>query len=267
MERVEHMVDVDGGEVWAEEIGAGGGVAGGEVPLVLLHAAVGDSRLWDPVLPGLDGRYRVIRYDARGYGRSPKPGATYTQVGDLRAVLEHFGVRRAVVVGTSAGGATAISFALEEPERVAALGLLVPGVRGGEGLESPELLEEIGRLAMAQDMDGLVQLSLRVWGAAGVAPDALAAEALRSAIPAWFTTYGHDIPDPPVFERLGELGMPCTLLLGEKDQPEVVRFNEAVADRIPGCRLVRHPGCDHFPTLRAPDDIARLIVELYAEAG
>ncbi|MFI7410678.1 alpha/beta fold hydrolase [Streptomyces sp. NPDC049627] len=260
---MEQMVRVRDGEVWADDTGEARG-AGDGPPLVLLHPGVGDSRIWEPVLPALRERHRVIRYDARAFGRSPAPTTSYTQSEDLRSVLDHFGLDRAVLVGTSMGGKTAITFTLDDPGRVAALGLLVPGVSGYPDLESQELIEQIGKLAQAGDMDGLVALSLRAWGAAGTAPDTAAAEHLRAVIPAWFSSYGHEREDAPAFDRLGELSLPCALLLGEKDMPEVVRCNEEMAARIPGCRLVRLEDCDHFPTLRAPDAVVRLVAELCA---
>lgn len=60
------MVSVKDGEVWADDSGGDG------LPLVLLHPGVGDSSVWDKVMPRLVRRHRVIRYDARGYGRSPR---------------------------------------------------------------------------------------------------------------------------------------------------------------------------------------------------
>ncbi|MGI5455650.1 alpha/beta fold hydrolase [Streptomyces sp. CA-249302] len=257
---METMVHVDGGEVWADDTGGEG------IPVVLLHPGVADSRIWDPIAPALVDRHRVIRYDARGYGRSPAPTTSYSLAADLRTVLDHFGVRRAVLVGTSMGGGTAVNFALDEPDRVAGLALLVPGITGYPDLESPELTARIGELARAGDMDGLVTLSLSSWGTAGTAPDTEAAELVRAAVPAWFTTYGHQTEDPPAFPRLGELTMPCTLLLGEQDMPRTVRCNEAMAAAIPGCVLVRRPDCDHLPTLRAPEAARELVLDLYARA-
>ena len=55
----ETIIAVDGGDVWADDSGGDG------PPLVLLHPGVGDSRIWEPVLPALTASYRVIRYDAR----------------------------------------------------------------------------------------------------------------------------------------------------------------------------------------------------------
>lgn len=258
---METIVKVDGGEVWADDTGGDG------VPVMLLHPGVADSRAWDRVAPALAERHRVIRYDSRGFGRSPSPTAEYSLAADLRAVLDHFGVERAVLVGSSMGGATALSLALDEPSRVAALALLAPGVTGYPELESPELTARIGELAADGDMDGLIALSLTAWGAAGTPPDTDAVDLLRAAIPAWPAMYRHRTEDPPAFPRLGELALPCTLLLGERDLPRVVRCNEAMAAAIPGCRLVRLPDCDHFPTLRAPRTVVSLVTELCAGGG
>ncbi|MFJ7157812.1 alpha/beta fold hydrolase [Streptomyces sp. NPDC101118] len=259
---MESMVKVSGtDEVWAEDTGGAG------TPLVLLHPGVGDSSLWDGILPGLAARHRVIRYDVRGYGRSPAPTARYSIAADLAAVLDHFGARRAVLVGSSMGGSAALSLAVADPGRVAGLALFVPGVTGYEGLEPAGFVQELERLATAGDTEGIVALGLGIWGRAGTDGDPHAAAALRSALRGWFTNHPHQVPDAPVFDRLGEVAAPTVLALGELDQPEVVRCNEEMAARIPGCRLVRLAGSDHFPTLREPEAVAGLIEDLAARVG
>ncbi|MFJ9822878.1 alpha/beta fold hydrolase [Streptomyces sp. NPDC101160] len=259
---METMVRVDGGEVWAEDTGGDG------LPMVLVHPGVGDSTIWDPVLASLTGRQRLIRYDARGYGRSPAPVTSYTAAGDLAAVLDHFGLDRAVLVGSSMGGAASLSLTLDAPERVAGLALFVPGVSGYD-LDEEEFYKELARLAEAGDTEGIVRLGLGLWGrAAGGAPesDPVAAAHLRAVLPAWFANVGHQRTDPPAFDRLGEIAVPTVLALGELDRPQLVRCNEEMAARIPGCRLVRLAGSDHYPTLREPEAVARLVEELYAQA-
>ncbi|MFF5761569.1 alpha/beta fold hydrolase [Streptomyces tanashiensis] len=257
------MISVKDGEVWADDSGGEG------LPLVLLHPGVGDSRVWDPVLSAFRARRRVIRYDVRGYGRSPAPTAPYSPVHDLAEVLDRFGIERAVLVGSSMGGATSVDYALEAPERVAGLALFVPGVSGYEGLDAGEFFERLEPLAKAGDTDGIVRLGLAAWGQAGggtAESDPVAAEFLRAVLPAWFGNIGHQLTGPPAFDRLGEVSAPTLLALGEQDRPEVVRCNEEMAERIPGCRLVRLAASDHYPTLREPERVARLIEELYAEA-
>ena len=128
----EPMVAVDGGEV-----GANGSESGGP-PLILLHPGMGDSRIWEPVLPALARSRRVIRYDARGFGRSPAPAVKFCLLSGLIAVLDHFGVDRAAIVGCSQGGGSALGLALEQPGRGGRAGAAVPGhpwlpVAGGSG--------------------------------------------------------------------------------------------------------------------------------------
>ncbi|MFB7617330.1 alpha/beta fold hydrolase [Kitasatospora sp. NPDC056181] len=259
---METMVSVGNGELWAEDSGGDG------LPLVLVHPGVGDSTIWDPVLAALATRYRVVRYDARGYGRSPAPTAAYSPSADLAAVLDHFGLARAVLVGSSMGGAASVSLTLDAPERVAGLALFVPGVTGYDFDES-DLNQEVARLAEAGDLEGIVRHGLGLWGrVGGGSPEAdpVAAAHLRAVLPAWFSNVGHQQPDAPAFDRLGEIAVPTVLALGEQDRPQVVACNEQMAARIPGCRLVRLAKSDHYPTLREPEAVARLVEELYAQA-
>src|SRR5215472_10179166 len=104
----ETMVAVDGGEVWSDDSGGDG------PPLILLHPGVGDSRIWEPVMPELTRSYRVIRHDARGYGKSPAPTTEFTLMGDLVRVLDHYRLDRIAILGCSQGGGTGLSLALEQ---------------------------------------------------------------------------------------------------------------------------------------------------------
>src|SRR5215813_7324209 len=171
------MVAVGADKIWAEDSGGSGPV------LVLLHEGVGDARMWDPVWPALTANFRAIRYDVRGFGRSPTATEDFTLLGDLRSVLDQFGVTSAHVAGCSMGGGTALELALAEPERVETLVLLCPGIGGYPYPENTELEAECDALAAAGNQDGLVRVLLRVWGAAG--SDPLVTDLMRSAIRAW----------------------------------------------------------------------------------
>jgi 3-oxoadipate enol-lactonase len=245
------MVTAGSDKIWAED-SEGAGPA-----LVLLHEGVGDSRMWDPIWPALTEAFRVIRHDERGYGRSPAATEPYTLLGDLQAVLDHFGVSTAHFAGCSQGGGTAIEFALTEPDRVRSLVLLCAGVSGYEWPAAPEVDAEFEALAAAGDEDGLVQLVLRLWGAAG--PDPRVADLARSAVRAWS---GEDFEQEgqPAFGRLGEIRARTVIMVGDKDLPALIELDEQMAARIPGCELVRMPGVDHYPTIREPDLVLQTIL-------
>ena len=99
-----------------------------DAPVVVLSNSLGATRgMWDPQVPALAERYRVVTYDARSHGESPAPAGPYSLddlVDDLVALMDAVGVPRASVVGLSLGGMTAMRLAAREPGRVDRLALL-----------------------------------------------------------------------------------------------------------------------------------------------
>jgi 3-oxoadipate enol-lactonase len=254
---MELVIPVGGGGVWADDTGGDG------APLVLMHPGWGDSTIWDPVLGRLPARrFRVIRYDARGYGRSPAPVVPYTQLGDLVTVLDHLRVPRAAIAAHSGAGGPAIGLALAQPERVSALVLVAPGVHDYPWPQGDPYGQQFEALFAAGDRDGLVELGLRTWAAAGADPAARAQ--IRSAVTAIFARGDLERPDPPAYARLGEISAPSVLAVGDLEYPMVREAAEQIAGAIPGGRMIVVPGADHLLPLRAPGLLADLISE---EAG
>ncbi len=251
VETMQAMVAAGADKIWAEDSGGAGPV------LVLLHEGVGDSRMWDPIWSALTNAFRVLRYDVRGYGKSPAPTEQYTLLGDLQTVLGHFEIASAHMAGCSMGGAAAVDLALAEPDRVKSLVLLCPGISGYRWPEDPEVAAEYKALIAADDEDGLVQLCLRIWAAAG--PDPLVADLARAAIRARAND-GFEQDSEPAFDRLGDLRAPTVIMVGDKDNPALIDCDEQAAARIPGCGLIRMPGVDHYPTVRVPDLVLQTIL-------
>ncbi len=260
------MVPVAGGQIWAEDTVGGGdqerrGEAGsGGDAVVLLHPGWGDSRIWQPLLTQLPGHLRVVRYDTRGYGASPPPAAPFSQLGDLTAVLDRLDVRRAVMVGHSGGGGTALSFALAYPDRVSTLVLLAPGVQDYPWPEDDPYGPAFMAAFTSGDVDALTALGLRTWAAASADPAAQAQ--IRSAAAAFLRQGKFEQPDPPAFARLAEIRAPAALVIGELEYPMVDQCAREIASRIPGCRLTTVPGADHLLPLRVPGLIAGLIASI-----
>jgi pimeloyl-ACP methyl ester carboxylesterase len=93
-------------------------VQGKGKPVVLLHAGGMDSKMWDAQFNDLAQRFRVVRYDLRGFGRSSKPEKPFHPVDDLYNLLKHLGIKRASLIGLSMGSGVALNFALEYPKMV-----------------------------------------------------------------------------------------------------------------------------------------------------
>jgi pimeloyl-ACP methyl ester carboxylesterase len=250
---MELTVPVPGGEVWAEDTGGDG------APLVLVHGDWTDSRVWTPLTGLLRGRYRIIRYDLRGFGRSPTPEAPFSRLDDLRAVLDHLGVDRAAIVSHSGAGGPALGLALADSARVTALVLVAPGVHDYPWPRDDPYMQEVARLIEEKDREGLVALGLRTWAPAGA--DEEIRDQFNGAVSSWFANGDLERPDPAVFDRLGEVHAPAIALVGDFEYPMVVYSSDAIARRIDGCRLLMVPGADHLLPLRVPARLAEVIDE------
>ena len=139
------------------EIGAGGS---GE-PVVFIHGAMGDECFAVLEEPALTDRYHLIHYHERGWGRSAAPEAPVSisqQAEDCRAVMQHFGVERAHVVGQSGGGVILLQMALDAPDAVHSLALLEPALPSVL-FNSPEfgkVAEKAGALYESGDKAGAI---------------------------------------------------------------------------------------------------------------
>jgi pimeloyl-ACP methyl ester carboxylesterase len=100
--------------------------AGTGDPALLLHAGVADRRAWLATLDAPPEGWELVAYDRRGHGDARWAAEPHDPVDDLLAVLDHVGVRSAVLVGSSRGGRVAIDAALAHPDRVRALALVLP---------------------------------------------------------------------------------------------------------------------------------------------
>lgn len=233
----------------------------GEGPdVLLLHAGVADRRAWRPLVERLAATNRCISFDARGHGRTTYTPEPFSRVDDALAVLDALGASRAVVIGNSMGGRTALDLALTHPERVGALVLIAPGISGApEGEDSPEVQaidEQMQEAEGAGDLDRLNALEARFWldginggaeGRVGGATRDLFLDMNGRALAA--EPPGDDDRSTNAWDRLEELVMPTLVVVGELDYPVSTDNALAAAERIPGARVVRLPDAAHLPVL------------------
>jgi 3-oxoadipate enol-lactonase len=267
----ERMIPVPGGELYARADGDGPSI-------VLLHAAVVDSRVWEPFVPLLTSAgYRAIRYDARGFGRSVTEDVEFRRVDDLLAVLDAFGAERAALVGNSQGGQIALDLAVTHPDRVAALVQLASGIGGLDVPMSPrdEAVEaRYEEVDQAGDVEALTDFELALWGAGVEQPVERLSPELRAFLRPMFADAnegrprGRQVPiDPPAAERLDQLTMPVLFVHGGLDFSYVELFGRHLEANAPNARLVVLPGVAHLVAVEAPKETARLVLDLIRPLG
>ncbi len=253
------MVEVGADRVWVADTGGDGPV------VVLVHPGIHDATVWEPVLPLLED-FRVVRYDARGYGRSPFATEEFRAGDDLAAVLDARGLDRIHLVGNSMGGRTSLSFTLAQPERVRSLTVLAPGILGYPWADDDPALERAYAEALESgDRDAMIEVSRRIWCAAGT-DDALLAR-LGAAYDADVAQEGLELDDPEQWSRVDTIDAPTAVVIGTIDVASMVTASTDLAAAVPGAELVRLEGVDHLPSLRAPQTVADVVRRTADRAG
>ena len=123
------FMEIESGKAWYESEGEG-------PALVLIHAGVAHSGMWDAQFHAFAEHFRTIRYDMRSFGKTESQPGTYFFRQDLLDLLKALGVERTAVLGLSMGGALATDFTLEHPELVTALVPVAAGLSGFSGTQS-----------------------------------------------------------------------------------------------------------------------------------
>jgi 3-oxoadipate enol-lactonase len=235
----------------------------GEGPVVtLIHPGLWDSRTWDPQVPVLlDAAFRVVRYDVRGYGRSSRlTGEPFSHVRDLAVLLDFLDVPSTIMVGCSMGGAIAIDFTLEHPDRVTALVPVASGLGGFEALEEEDDWWEsvnapIEAAIEAGDLERAEDLRLEIWAPLGTQDEAgrlIRQIAFDNIHEMTMDETAEEELDPPAARRLGEIDVPTLVMIAEHDPPYMLRTGELIAHGILGARKVVVEGADHVVNLRRP---------------
>jgi 3-oxoadipate enol-lactonase len=245
---METMLAVPGSALWVEDNEGDG------LPVVLLHPGWADSRIWDALIALLPPGTRVIRFDGRGFGRSPAPTEAFTACGDLVAVLDHLSIAKALLVGHSGGGATALSLAVTEPARVSSMVLVAPGISDYPWPGDDPYFAEFVTLYEAADHEGLVDLGMRTWAAAGHDPGIQAL--MRTAVDGMFSLDDFMAADPPVMDRLRDIQVAVAILVGDLESPDMSECVQVAAARVPASSLRVVAGADHMLPARAPAVVA-----------
>jgi len=247
-------------------------IAGSGVPLVLIHGFALDSRMWEPQWQAFTPRFRVLRYDLRGFGQSARPsGEPYTHAEDLKALLDYHQMDKAMLLGCSMGGGVAIDFAFSFPQRVQ---ILVPydAVIGGFPW-SPEFSGTL--LAIhAKAKEAGVEAAKALWSQNPMFKGTLQRPHSALLFKQMLDTYsrlhwlGKDSArryDPPAFQRLGEIQAPTFVLVGENDVPDLQGVATTLAQRIQGAQQQILSNVGHLGNLEDPKDFNQTVLGLLYE--
>lgn len=264
-------VEVPGGRLYYEVEGSGH-------PLLLIHGGLGSLRMWDGQVTAFAERYRIIRYDTRGFGRTETEHVPFSNRADAAALLAHLGAASCYLIGQSRGGVIALDLALEHPELVDALVMVAGGASGyqaqlPQGVTGPPW-DEMEGLYEAKDWEPLAELETQVWVDGWGQPATRIDPELRQRVHGWILDAyragreeGEPQPlDPSAAGRLGDVKAPTLVMIGTADEPAGVLAGRHIADAVPDAQLIELPGVAHMIQLEEPERFNRLVVDFLAGA-
>jgi 3-oxoadipate enol-lactonase len=258
------FVEVENGKIYYERAGQG-------ETIVLIHDGLVHHVIWEEQFPVFSKNYDVVRYDRRGYGRSPQPEKPYSNIEDLHQLFHQLNIDKAIVMGMSAGGGLAIDFTLAHPNRVASLVLVGAVVSGFTYTD--HFFSRGGHLHPStwNDPDAF----RRYWYTDDpyeIAPQNTAVkERVRQIIEA--NPHDADLsknrlilrPERPALGRLHEIKVPALIVVGEHDIPDVHAHAGAIEAGIPNARRIIISGAGHLVPLEQPEAFNEQVLQFLKE--
>lgn len=260
------VIEVNGTRLYCEVTGADDAPA-----VVFLHGFSLDTRTWNGQVDAFSERYRVVRYDLRGFGRSavPEEGVTYQHQEDLRALLDTLAIDRTAVIGQSFGGAVALDFALQHPQRVSALvtvGAVMPGFNTPELAALSREIWNTGRTGGVDAARALL-VDCALFDVANERP--ASRTAVREIVAGysgwdWTNTDPAAWAEPKCEENLGLIAAPTLVVLGEREFSDMRHVADALEAGVPGARKVVLPGLGHLPNMEDAEAFNEVVLDFLA---
>lgn len=229
-------------------------------PVLLLHSLGSALDIWDPQVAAWRERFRLIRYDARGHGRSPAPPGEYTldDLGnDAVRVLDAAGVATAHICGISLGGLTGMWLGVYHPSRVRRL--IVAGSAPRVGTRQ-RWIERIAR-ARAEGMAAMAELAMTTWFTAEFKERQRSTVAAIHRLVASTTLEGYvgccaALRDADLRQEIHRIQARTLVITGEHDPTVTAADVEAMRATIARARVQTLPGA-HLANVECASEFSR----------
>lgn len=253
--------EVNGTKLYWETAGIG-------ETIVLIHGSFGDRRFWDFQFTALSKKYKVLRYDVRGYGKSalPKSEEPYTDAEDLNALMEYLEIKKAHICGLSLGSIVGIDFTLSHPDKLISLILCGPRVAGDATDEYRTVNADTIRGIIAKTTDILKNKSSKeatdyLWTGNHSMGKTVISSITREKLLnmgyeySWWrylNTSKRGQVFPMAIKKLYEIKIPTLIITAEYDLELCKEIAAIIMKEIAGAKLISIKGAGHIMNMDKP---------------
>ncbi|WP_239733745.1 alpha/beta hydrolase [Mammaliicoccus sp. M-M49] len=242
--------------------------------LLLIHAGIVDSRMWDNEFNLLSEKYRVVRFDLPGFGLSDFTEGSYNYNLIINELLIHLDIHHTHILAASFGGKIALDFYLENPAKCLSLALLSPAISGWNAstfLQNYEEKEE--RLIDEGKIEETPQYNYATWiqrnrSSEIINPDVkqlimdMQRKILTKGEP---NVSSEEIEVEDNISQLNNIEIPVLIVNGQCDVPDFLEIAEVMIKEIPNVKNIIIPNTAHLANLESPELFLKIISEFFAE--
>jgi 3-oxoadipate enol-lactonase len=239
-------IKVDNDSIFYESSGSG-------KVIILIHDGLLDREVWNNQFSYFSKKFRVIRYDRRGYGNSSPSSQRYSNAEDLNTLFTQLKIDSACLIGCSSGGGLAIDFTLQYPQKVTSI-VLVGAVVGGlpytshmttRGGHLPPDIKDINEASIYYASQDPYEIYYENAAVKETATELVKKYPLRDYAP---HTY-----NPQAYRRLNEIKVPALIIAGEFDIPDVHAHAGAINAGILNSKRIIIPQSGHLVPMEQPE--------------
>ncbi len=229
-------------------------------PIIFSHGWMGECPVWNSQIEFFSKKYKVIAYDHRGHGKSDKPKANYsveTLSNDLYSLIQGLDLKKVTLVGHAMGGMTALTFALNHPDKVSKLVLV-----GTTAKQSLSMRLSLWIMMHIFSYESFIQIGINhnfsqpteqtrkeAFNRAIKTPKPVAYECLKES-------KNYDIRD-----RVSEIKIPTLIIVGENDKSTPIEMSQYLNREIEGSKLKIIPQSKHIVMIDKPKELNEIIEE------
>lgn len=245
-------------------------IQGSGPPVVFIHGWTQNMSIWDEQVPAFAPKYRVIRYDVRGFGRSTGDVDQTVNAADLASLLDSLHIDRAAIVGLSMGADIALNFAVTYPTRVNALVLSGAPPTHDFPVPAPALFALFSSLPNIAKTYGLDSLRKVLFASDLAWAPPNRPDIARKLMKAWEGYTARDLTDPKPpsgrvpptrMAQINAVRVPVLLVHGDHEIPWFRQFNDTLMARLPDTRRVIIENGGHGAHFAQPERFNRAVLD------